>query len=76
MRRWVLASGLDGQRIARLEGVDRHVLGAVVLERAAHVGRSRHDQQIADEDDDPDQALRELQPEALVDATDGRLGEE
>ena len=72
----VLAGRRHGQRIAGLESVDRHVLGAVVLERTPHVRRPRHQQQIADEDDDPDQALGELQPEALIHATDGRLGQE
>ncbi len=76
MRGGVLAGRRDGQRVAGLEGVDRHVLGAVVLERAPHVRRPRHQQQIAEEDDDLDHALGELQPEALVHAPDGRLGEE
>ena len=35
----VLADLVDGQRVAGLEGVDRHVLGAVVLEDAPDVRR-------------------------------------
>ena len=34
-----LRTVVDGQRVAGLEGVDRHVLGAVVLEDAPDVGR-------------------------------------
>ena len=37
---WVLADLADGQRITGLEGVDRHVLGAVVLEDPRDVGRA------------------------------------
>ena len=35
----VAADLVDGQRVAGLEGVDRHVLGAVVLEHPADVRR-------------------------------------
>ena len=40
MRRRVLADLVHGQRVAGLEGVDRHVLRAVVLERPPHVRAS------------------------------------
>ena len=40
VRGWVLADLADGQRIAGLEGVDRHVLRAVVLEHPRDVRRA------------------------------------
>ena len=64
----VLADLADGQRIAGLERVDRHVLGAVVLEDAPDVRRAPDEQQVAEEDRDPDQALDEVLDEAVVDA--------
>ena len=60
----------------RLERVDRHVLGAVVLERAPDVGGTAHEHQVADEDRHSNEALRELEPEALVHTADGRLSQE
>ena len=57
----------DGQRIARLEGVDRHVLGAVVLEDPADVRRARDQHEIAEEDRDPDQPFDQVLDEAVLD---------
>ena len=45
----VLADLVGGQRIARLERVDRHVLGAVVLEDTPDVRRERDQDQVAHE---------------------------
>src|SRR5207302_751546 len=47
----------DLELLARLVGVDRLVLGGVVLEDAAQVGQERDEREIADEHRDPDQPL-------------------
>ena len=44
---------LGREWVAGLEGVDRHVLGAVVLEDAPDVRRATDDEQVADEDQRP-----------------------
>ena len=67
VRRRVLADVTDGQRIAGLERMDRHVLGAVVLEDPPDVRRAPDQQQVAEEDHDPDQPLDEVLDEAVVD---------
>ena len=72
----VLASGLHRQRIAAFQSVDRHVLGAVVLERAPHICGPAHDQQVADEDHDANCALGELQAETLIHPTYRCLGQQ
>ena len=64
----VLADLADGQRVAGLERVDRHVLGAVVLEHAADVRARGDEREVAEEDRDPDEALDEVLDEAVVDA--------
>ena len=46
------------ERIAGLEGVDRHVLGAVVLEDAADVRRATDQREVAEEDRRPGRAPR------------------
>ena len=56
----VLADRVGRQRVARLQGVDRHVLGAVVLEDAPDVRRPRDQRQVAEEDRDPDEALDDV----------------
>ena len=48
------------ERIAVLERVDGHVLGAVVLEDAPDVRHPRDQAQVAEEDGDPDQALDDV----------------
>ena len=55
----VATNTIDHEWIAGLERVDRHVLGAVVLEDATDVGRQRDEQQVADEQGDPDQPFEE-----------------
>ena len=57
----------DDERVAVLEGVDRHVLGAVVLEDAPDVRGLRDQEQVAEEDRDADQALDEVLDEAVLD---------
>jgi hypothetical protein len=47
--------------------VDRHVLGAVVLEDAPDVGRLGDEDEVAEEDPDPDQALDEVLDDAVLD---------
>ena len=64
MRGGVLADVLDGQRLLVLERVDGHVLRAVVLEHAPDLRRPADDQQVAHEDDDPDERLDEVLDEA------------
>ena len=66
----------EASRIAGLQSVDRHVLGAVVLERAADFLGAAHEQQIADEDRDADDAFGELEAEALRHAAHGCLGDQ
>ena len=61
----VLADVLRAERLAGLEGVDRHVLGAVVLEHAVDVRRAADHEQVADEDHDPRQALDEVLDQAF-----------
>ena len=63
----VLADLVDDERVAGLQGMDRHVLGAVVLEHAPDVRGPRDQQQVAEEDRDPDQALDEVLDEAVLD---------
>ena len=72
----VLADLVDGQRVAGLEGVDRHVLGAVVLEDAADVRRARDEHQVAEEDRDPDEALDEVLDEPVLDVGGRDAGDE
>ena len=49
----VLADALDRERLVVLQRVDRHVLGAVVLEDPPDVRRPRDQQQVAQEDARP-----------------------
>ena len=63
----VLADLVDRQRVAGLEGVDGHVLRAVVLEDAVDVRRARHEREVREEQRDLDQALdRRLRPPWLA----------
>ena len=64
VQRLVLLDVGDRERLAVLEGVDRHVLGAVVLEDAPQVAELGDDGEIGDEDADADEALDEPEPEA------------
>ena len=48
------------ERVVVLERVDGHVLGAVVLEDAPDLRRPADEQQVADEDGDPDEALDQV----------------
>jgi hypothetical protein len=57
MCRRVGSHSLSGQGVAVLEGVDRHVLGAVVLEGPSHVVRLPDEEQVAEEDPDLDEPL-------------------
>ena len=52
---------------ARLEGVDRLVLGAVVLEDAAEVGQQRDQEDVGDEDADADAPLHDDEQPGRVD---------
>src|SRR5207248_10759858 len=64
------AKALDGLRLellAGLEGIDRLVLGGVVLKDAAQVGQQRDHDQIEDEDGHADAALDEHEPDAVRD---------
>ena len=54
-----LRIAFDGERVAGLERVDRHVLGAVVLEDAVDVRHAGDDREVAEEDADLDKALDE-----------------
>ena len=63
----VLADLGRGQRVAGLERVDRHVLGAVVLEDPPDVRGARDQHQVAEEDRDPDQPLDEVLDQAVLD---------
>ena len=72
----VLADLVDGQRVAGLEGVDRHVLGAVVLEDPADVRRPPDEHEVAEEDRDPDEALDEVLDEPVVDVGRRDAGDE
>ena len=72
----VLASRIDGERVAAFQGVDGHVLGTVVLEGAPHVAHSGHQQEVADEDGDADYAFRQLKPEAAPNDRGCRLGKQ
>ena len=62
-----LRIAVGSERIARLEGVDRHVLGAVVLEDPPDVGRLADEHEVAEEDRDPDEALDEVLDDAVLD---------
>jgi hypothetical protein len=65
-----LAETLDPLRLellAGLEGVDRLVLGPVVLEHAAQVGKERDRAQVDDEDGYADEALDQDEPRAVRD---------
>ena len=72
----VLADLGDRERITGLEGVDRHVLGAVVLEDAADVGGAPDQDQVAEEDADPDQPLDEVLDQAVLDVRRGDRGDQ
>ena len=72
----VLADLVDGQRVAGLEGVDRHVLGAVVLEHAPDVRRPGDQQQVAEEDRDPDEPSTRCWTSAVVDVRGRDRGDE
>src|SRR5207244_871567 len=63
----VPADVVDDEGVAGLEGVDRHVLGAVVLEDAPDIAGLGDEQQVAEEDRDPDQALDEMLDEPVLD---------
>ena len=61
--RRVLADRVDREWVACLERVDRHVLGAVVLEHPVDVRRARDERQVGQEQSDLDHALeRRLRP--------------
>ncbi len=70
------ADRVGRQRVAVLEGVDAHVLGAVVLEHAAQVRELGDDDDVGDEDRDPDDALDEPEEEALAEPVVEQAGEE
>ena len=72
----VLADRVGRERVAGLERVDRHVLGAVVLEDAPDVRGPGDEREIAEEDRDPDEALDEVLDEAVVDLARGERGDE
>ena len=63
-----LRTCLDCQRVVRLERMDRHVLGAVVLEDPLDVRHLRDQHQVAEEDPDPDEPLDHVLDEAVLDA--------
>ena len=71
-----LRIALDGQRLVVLQRVDRHVLGAVVLEHPPDVRRLRDEHQVAQEQRDPDEALDEVLDEAVLDVAGRDAGDE
>ena len=76
VRRRVLANLVDRERIAGLQRVDGHVLGAVVLEDPVDVRGPRDQGEIAQEDPDLDDPLeRRLRP-TLVGARGGHARDE
>ena len=50
-----------------LQRVDRHVLGAVVLEHPPDVRRLGDEHQVADEDRDPDEPFDQVLDQPVVD---------
>ena len=54
------------ERIAGLEGVDRHVLGAVVHEDPLDLGGLADDREVAEEDRDADEPLDKMLDEAVL----------
>ena len=71
-----LRTSLTVERIAGLERVDRHVLGAVVLEDAGDVRRATDQREVAEEDPDPDEPLDEVLDQAVLDVRGGHRGDE
>ena len=59
-------------RVARLERVDRHVLGGVVHEDPAQVRQERQHEQVADEERHADQALDQHEQERALDGHEAR----
>ena len=79
MRRRIAPDRLHRERVLVLEGVDGHVLRAVILEHAPHLGRPAHQQQVAHEEHDADERLGEALEDRLVAAPGrrhARLGQE
>ena len=72
----VLANLIRGQRVARLQCMDRHVLGAVVLEDASDVRREGNQHEIAHEQADPDKPLDEMLDEPVLDVANRGAREE
>ena len=62
------------ERLAGLIGVDRLVLGRVVLEHAAQVRQQRDQAEVRDEDRDADQPLDDHEPAGALDGQ--QLGEQ
>ena len=69
-----LRTSSGDERVVGLERVDRHVLRAVVLEHAVDVRRAADQQQVADEDHDPDQALDEVLDDVVLDVAGRERG--
>ena len=72
----ILADFLDRERVAGLQGVDRHVLRAVVLERATHVRCASDQQQVAEEYGHLDGAFHDALDDAALAAGDRRCEQE
>ena len=75
----IAPDGLHRERVLVFEGVDGHVLRAVVLEHAPHLGRPAHHQQVAHEEHHADERLGEALEDGLVAAPGrrhARLGQE
>ena len=68
-----LTDMLQVERILVLERVDRHVLGAVILEHAPYLARATDHEQVADENDDPNKPLDQMLQQELTWAH-GRAG--
>ena len=73
---WVLADRADDQWIASLERVDRHVLGAVVLEDACDVRRPTDQGEVAEEDPDADEPLDEVLDQPVLHVRGGDGGDQ
>ena len=53
---------------AGLEGVDRLVLGGVILEDAPKIGQQRDQREVGNQQGDPQAALDQHEPDAVLDA--------
>ncbi len=76
VQRAVVLDVLDGELVPVLEGVDAHVLGAVVLEDAAQVLDLGDDGEIDEEDTDAHAALDRPEQVAVTDPLAEQPGEE